>query len=285
MLARPHLKRLNSGPRARYPEIENELGKWIKALRRELKVVTRAMIQLKAASLAKTTKYMALYPNIDSFRWSSKWLDGFMRRFKFSNRRKTTVAQRLPEDLEEKCQEFLSYVHYKRINYNYPAALIGNMDETPLTFDLPRNTTIDQTGNKTISIRTCGYEKSGFTVVLSCMADGKKLPPMIIFKLKKIPRLTFPSGVIVRTNSEGWMNAEEMLYWIETVWDKRSMIKDPRSLLVMDSFRGHLVPSVKSRFIEKHTDLAIIPGGLTSKIQPLDVSINKSFKSKVSICT
>ena len=157
------------------------------------------------------------------------------------------------------------------------------MDETPLTFDLPSNTTIDETGNKTISIRTCGYEKSGFTVVLACMADGKKLPPMIIFKLKNVPRLTFPSGVIIRANKQGWMDTEEMLYWTENVWDRRTIAKNPRSLLVMDSFRGHLVPVVKNRFIEKNTDLAIIPGGLTSKVQPLDVSINKSFKAKVSI--
>jgi hypothetical protein len=160
---------------------------------------------------------------------------------------------------------------------------MGNIDETPLTFDLPSNTTIDETGNKTISIRTCGHEKSGFTIVFAYMADRKKLLPMIIFKLKKILRLTFPSEVIIWANSQSWMNTEEMLYWTENVWNNRTMAKDSRSLLVMDSFRGYLVPLVKNWFIEKNTDLAIIPGGLTSKIQPLDVSINKSFKSKVSI--
>jgi hypothetical protein len=77
------------------------------------------------------------------------------------------------------------------------------------------------------------------------------------------------------------MNENEMLWWIENVWNQRNLLGNPRSLLVLDSFRGHLVNSVKNRFIEKQTNIAVIPGGLTSKLQPLDVSINKSFKSKL----
>jgi len=47
------------------------------------------------------------------------------------------------------------------------------MDETPLWFDLPSNTTIDHKGTKTVSIRITGHECSSFTVVLVCMANGK----------------------------------------------------------------------------------------------------------------
>ena len=52
--------------------------------------------------------------------------------------------------------------------------------------------------------------------------------------------------------------------------------ENPRSLLVLDFFRGHLVNSVKQQFVSKKPDLAIIPGELTSKLQPLDVMINHS---------
>jgi hypothetical protein len=51
--------------------------------------------------------------------------------------------------------------------------------------------------------------------------------------------------------------------------------------LVLDSFTAHKTNAVKNRFHEKKTNLAVIPGGLTSRLQPLDVSLNKPFKAKV----
>ena len=104
-----------------------------------------------------------------------------MNRYSLSTRRRTSVAQRLPNDLIEKQQEFLAFVMYRH-----------NIDETPMTFDLPSNTTIDEVEARTVSIRITGHEKTKFTVVLICMADGTKLPPIVIFKLKNIPRGNFP---------------------------------------------------------------------------------------------
>ena len=82
-------------------------------------------------------------------------------------------------------------------------------------------------------------------------------------------------------NPKGWCNEEEMKYWISNVWSERSELESPQSLLILDSFRGHLVDPVKCRFHENNTHTVVIPGGLTSKLQPLDVAINKCFKEKV----
>jgi hypothetical protein len=53
------------------------------------------------------------------------------------------------------------------------------------------------------------------------------------------------------------------------------------AMMVYDSFRGHLEESVKQKFHENGFDLAVIPGGLTSICQPLDVAINKPFKDNL----
>lgn len=50
------------------------------------------------------------------------------------------------------------------------------------------------------------------------------------------------------------------------------------ALLMLDQFRAHISKTTKKCFKEVKTHLAVIPGGLTSQLQPLDVSINKPFK-------
>ena len=103
-----------------------------------------------------------------------------------------------------------------------PYSLIGNADQTPLTFDLPAVGTIEKKGIFTVTIRTNSAGKKRFTVKLACMADGTKLPPYIVFKCITLPKgVTFPSGAIVRTQAKGWMDDNIMRDWIDTVWGNR----------------------------------------------------------------
>src|SRR6266542_7090173 len=96
---------------------------------------------------------------------------------------------------------------YLRIHNKYLLKYIANMDETPIRFDLPSNTTINQKGTKTVNIHTTDHKHISFTVVLGCMADSTKLPAVCIFKLKNIPKEKFPRGIYIRVNKkDGLMN-------------------------------------------------------------------------------
>ena len=69
-----------------------------------------------------------------------------------------------------------------------------------------------------------------------------------------------------------------MKLWLEKVWSKRpGGLKKP-SLLVCDQFKAHVTESTKRLATKLKTHLAVIPGGLTSQLQPLDISVNKPFK-------
>ena len=48
------------------------------------------------------------------------------------------------------------------------------MNEISIIFDLSNNTIIDELKTHSISICIIGYEKTNFTVVLTCMSNGIK---------------------------------------------------------------------------------------------------------------
>ena len=206
-----------------------------------------------------------------------------MNRHGFCLRQRTKIAQKLPKDLEEKIESFQKFIIKLRKEYNFDLSQIGNMDETPMTFDLPSNRTVNAAGAKSVLVKTTGHEKSHFTVVLSCLADGSKLPPVIIFKRKTLPKgMKFPSGVLIRPHPKGWMDENGTKDWLENVWNKRQggLLKKP-AMLIWDMFSAHKTDDVKKLAKKINTSLAVIPGGLTSVLQPLDVSLNKPFKDKL----
>ena len=133
-----------------------------------------------------------------------------------------------------------------------------------------------------MKIRTTGNGKNRVMVVLACAGDGTKLKPMVIFKRKTLPKINNKHSVVVSAQQKGWMDADQMKIWIEKVWRSQlGGLGRMRSLLVYGVFEAHVTESVKAAIARENTNLAVIPGGLTSLLQPLDVSLNKPFIDNV----
>jgi len=222
---------------------------------------------------------LAIETSTTDFAETTLWCKRFMRRNGLCMRTKTTIAQKLPHEYERKMIEFHKYVINMRKKLCFDTGQLGNMDEVPLTFDVPLNKTVDVKDVKTIMIKTSGNEKMHYTVVLACCAGGTKLPPLLIFKRKTLPKDAIPNRIYVHIHSKGWRNGERMKLWLEKVWSKRpgGLLKKP-SLLVCNQFKANVTESTKRLATKLKMNLAVIPGGLTSQLQPLDVSVNKPFK-------
>ena len=54
-----------------------------------------------------------------------------------------------------------------------------------------------------------------------------------------------------------------------------------QSLLVWHSFQAHLIDDVIVALRQGKIDVAVIPGGLTLVLQPLDKCLNKPFKDSI----
>ncbi|CAG8754052.1 18445_t:CDS:2, partial [Racocetra fulgida] len=60
-----------------------------------------------------------------------------------------------------------------------------------------------------------------------------------------------------------------------------AITEQKQSLLTLDAFKGHLTDKVKEKCAECNMFMGVIPEGLTSLVQPFDVSINKPFKDRL----
>jgi transposase-like protein len=108
-----------------YPEMENELAAWLKALRSRGACVDGKQIQRKALEILKGN---------ETFQASRGWLLRFLKRHKLSLRRITTKGRSPPKNTKQTIQSFISdcaSIH------NIERSKIFNMDETSIYLDYP----------------------------------------------------------------------------------------------------------------------------------------------------
>lgn len=266
------------GPKkGRFDAVDERVVAFVCEKRAEGMPISREILKLKGLEIAT-----ALDIPRTEFKASTGWCVRMMRRAGFSLRRRTSLAQRLPSDFSEKLIKFQQYVIRLRKQYSYLLGQMGNADQTPVYFDMPSSVTVNKKGAKSVIVKTTGNEKSRMTVMLCVLADGRKLPPYVVLRRKTMPKENLPRGVIFRCQEKGWMDQALVLDWLKVVWNNRpGALLRKRGMLVLDAFRGHLTEPVKAQLENFNTDLVIIPGGMTSQLQVLDVVVNKPFKDQL----
>eukprot|EP00794_Sanderia_malayensis_P013386 gene13386-14759_t len=264
-------KRLDGGGRKPLSEsMEERLLEWVFQRRSKRLRVSRKHIMKKAKVIHE-----------EIFKASKGWLDKFMKRHGLSLRRQTSIAQKDPDLLIAKIVSYILRVRRLRQKYCYRFNDIIAFDKTPVWADMVSSTTVDVTGSKTISLKTTGHEKCRVTVGLAAKGDGVKLKPFIVFKGAKqeteAMKKEFQHKCVVATSSNGWMDTDLTLTWINSVLGQFSF---HRRLLAWDTYECHLMPAFQDSLKSKKIDTAMIPGGCTKYIQAPDVSWNKPFKAK-----
>jgi hypothetical protein len=82
---------------------------------------------------------------------------------------RSSLHQNLAADLEK-------LVVVTGLQNSYLLSQIGNANEMPVYVVMPSSYTVDDTGAKSVAIKTSGYEKMHVTLMLAVLADGSKLP-------------------------------------------------------------------------------------------------------------
>ena len=233
------------------------------------------------------------YPNLknENYLNITKWIYRFLDRNHFSFRRSTHLGQALPKSSIDIASQFLSSVYNSRLNMKYSDDLIGNLDETPLCINMAPNYSISQKGKKSVIIHTQSQDKCHVSVILTILANGGKLPPLLIFKgvphgkiYKDLLNNTYVKNnmIYIECNANARCTKDIMLQWINNIWRKYidAFNNEPiPCLLIMDQATMHTNEVVIKELEKKDTEIHFIPKGMTCVLQPLDVSINKPFKA------
>ena len=257
-----------------YPlELELELVDWILRNRQEGLIVTGDEIMEKATGLIKCPRT----------KFKRNWLVKFMKRHNLSFRKPTHITKMLElENIKKKITSFHQTLNFLRQKFDYQDVNIINMDETAIFFDYNIRT-VEKKGTKFVTRAQVGDEKRKITCVITVTASGTILRPLIIHNNKEILQLTsedFSTNPIFVWTKNGWMDTDVMLVWFKKILLPH--IKRKRTLLIFDSFRAHVSKKFEDELLRHdNIDLVLIPGGLTDLLQPLDVSLNKAFKTLI----
>jgi len=179
------------------------------------------MLRVKAKELSTDPEFKA------SLGWYSNW----KRRHSISMRTKTSLAQRLPADMENKVVEFHRFILRSRQRWGYDLSRILNMDETPMRFELPATRTLEFTGSRTVPVLSCGADKRSFTVALTVKANGEKLPPKVIFKGVRQLNINTPPRMQVSVHKKGWMDEKGMFYLHTVCSEKQLFMRATNTIL------------------------------------------------------
>ena len=275
-------KSRRTGTPGRKPLFKNEealLYEWIMSQRAQFMPVSYSDIQHLMLELVGHQR---------RFKASLGWLYGFLKRYNLSLRtvtksltQKEAKTQKAAEMSQaEKVNTFHEYMNEQIATHNIPEDSIINVDQTPVWLNMnDGRKTVDVKGASAISaLRPDGSHRAKVSVILACTQSGKKLPPAVVFQTgKKKGFVEHRNGIHAYHNpSTSMCNSRIMSDW---VCRNFSDSKDGKRLLILDSFRGHLTDEMKTTCHQHGVIRAVIPAGMTSVLQPLDLTVNRSFKT------
>ena len=272
----------NPGPIGQLKPIEGPLLRYIFEQREQGMAVATFDLVIKASTLSAEF-------GLKHFTARCSAIKRFLSAHSLVYRMGTHETQRRPEEVATEAAEYMALVRQLLVGPHRDRRFILNMDQTPAWFSMSRKRTLEVIGVKTVHIRTSTNDTKRVTVAVTIASDGTVLPLMLVFKGERTGRIattefsTYPTTHHYRCQKKAWMDEQVMLDWVDDVL-KPYIATAPEHVipvLILDSYRCHMMASVVTRIQELGVEVMHIPGGCTSLCQPVDVGFNKPFKDRI----
>ena len=262
--------------------ISDDLLKFVFELREQGMAVRHNTIRIKAMSMLRDFREKGR-------KAQQKIIQRWVKKSPFVMRNGTHECQRDPRETHGEATDWIEYIRPFVMQPNRHEDFILNMDQTPVYFTLNENRTLDVFGTRSVPIRKSTKDTRRATFAPTITASGKTLKPFMIFKgtpnarIEKNELPFFDPCMFYCCQKAAWMDESVMLQWVDKVIKPYAQQAPDWvvPLILLDSYRAHMMGSVVGRIEELGCEVKHIPAGCTSLLQPLDVGYNKPFKTRV----
>lgn len=200
-------------------EIEDEILNWIIYKGERGFPVVKSELLDNIQKYLTDTKQKTVFKNN---RPGKHWYTSFMARHPELSIR---IAQNLTSTRAEAVESRLRKWYDKVLNnlknkdlLNIEPSRVFNLDESAFSLVPKDNYVITKRGAKSVYRIVSGADKAALTVLFIASADGKMLPPMIVYDCKTTPRRQtlskIPADWVVGNTESGWMTAETFYHYI-----------------------------------------------------------------------
>lgn len=288
---RRHLKGLNSQKKIGRPsdlteQMETELVHHILDLESRFFGLTITDLRHLAFQLAEKYKLPHRFNKVQELAgW--KWYYKFMKNH-------PEIALRMPEPTSmARCKGFNKNIvseffdKYEKIldDFQFGPNEIFNMDETGLNTVHKPAKILALKGKHQVGAVTSGERGINTTCVCCMNASGDFIPPMLIFKRKRMTDILKRGGppkTLYTCSESGWIVASIFVEWLQHFINHLKLEKqlNHKILLILD---GHTTHTKNLEAINLAREYGIVmfslPAHTTHKLQPLDRSFFKSLKT------
>ena len=167
----------------------------------------------------------------------------------------------------------------------YPPCRIWNADESGLSVGQTNSSikVIGIKGSKNV-MTTNNSDREWMTILVCVNAMGYSIPNLYIFKSKGRKRNDYiercEPNAKMAFQEKGWINEEIFCEWLDHFRDSvpAGDSLERKHLLLLDGHASHINYNVVNKATTYGIDIGLLPSHMTHRMQPLDVSIFKSFK-------